>query len=123
VFEFILSAVELVASDGWRLLPLYRFEPANGRWQHAGGAAEPPLSLFDVDFGSGRMTWPAHRRSEPESRLAAYLDEARRLLADPPLPSAPPEPIMVDDDFEALRWFPLPSEIAALVGKPGDAER
>ena len=123
VFEFILSAVELVASDGWRLLPLYGFEPATGLWQHTGGAAEPPLSLFDVDYGSGRMTWPAHRRTEPESRLAAYLDEARRLLADPPPPSAPPEPILVDDDFEVLRWFPLPSEVAALVGKPGGAER
>ena len=28
VFEFILEAVELVASEGWRLLPQYRFEPA-----------------------------------------------------------------------------------------------
>ena len=30
VFAFILEAVELVASDGWRLLPHYRFEPATG---------------------------------------------------------------------------------------------
>ena len=30
VFAFILDAVELVASDGWRLLPHYRFEPATG---------------------------------------------------------------------------------------------
>ena len=30
VFEFILGAVELVASDGWRLLPHYRFEPDSG---------------------------------------------------------------------------------------------
>ena len=112
VFEFILAAVELVASDGWRLLPHYRFEPETGLWRHAGGTAEPPLSLFDVSFDGGGTTWPAHRRSEPESRLADYLDEARRLLADPPRPVTPPEPVVVDDDFEALRWFPLPSEIA-----------
>ena len=46
VFDFILSAVELVATDGWRLLPLYGFEPSTGLWSHAGGAgrtpAEPP---------------------------------------------------------------------------------
>jgi hypothetical protein len=59
------------------------------------------------------MTWPTHRRTEPESRLEDYLDEARRLLADPPRPAVPPEPVVVDDDFEALRWFPLPAEIAA----------
>jgi len=113
VFEFILSAVELVASDGWRLLPHYRFEPGTGLWRHAAGTAEPPLSLLDVAFDAGRMTWPAHRRTEPEARLADYVDEARRLLADPPPPVAPPEPVVVDDDFESLRWFPLPAEIAA----------
>ena len=112
VFEFILAAVDLVASDGWRLLPHYRFEPATGLWRHTGGVAEPPLSLFDVAFDDGRMTWPAHRRTEPESRLADYLDEARRLLADPPRPLLPPEDVVVDDDFETLRWFPLPTEIA-----------
>jgi selenocysteine lyase/cysteine desulfurase len=111
VFEFILAAVELVASDGWRLLPQYRFEPATGLWQHVGGAAEPPLSLRDVRFDGGRMTWPAHRRAEPESRLMDYLVEARSLLAHPPPLAVPPEPVVVDDDFEALRWFPLPSEI------------
>ena len=112
VFEFILSAVELVATDGWRLLPEYRFEPASGLWSHVGGTAEPPLSLRDVGFDGGRMTWPAHRRAEPELRLADYLVDARRLLADPPRRATQPEPL-VDDDFETLRWFPLPSEIAA----------
>ena len=111
VFEFILAAVELVATDGGRLLPHYRFEPATGLWRHASGTAEPPLSLHDVAFDGGTMTWPAHRRTEPESRLADYLAEARALLADPPPPIGPPAAIVVDDDFEALRWFPLPDEI------------
>ena len=74
VFDFILGAVELVASDGWRLLPHYRFEPATGLWRHAGGTAEPPMSLRDVRFADGGMTWPSHRRTEPESALAGYLD-------------------------------------------------
>jgi hypothetical protein len=43
VFDFILGAVELVASDGWRLLPHYRFEPSTGLWRHSGGMAEPPI--------------------------------------------------------------------------------
>jgi len=114
VFEFILAAVEMVATDGWRLLPQYRFEASTGLWSHTGGAAEPPLSLHDVRFGGDGMHWPAHRRTEPESRLADYLDEARRLLDAPPRPTASPETLAVSDDFESLRWFPLPSEIAAL---------
>ncbi len=50
VFDFILGAVELVASDGWRLLPHYRFEPATGLWRHAAGTAEAPMSLRDVSW-------------------------------------------------------------------------
>ena len=90
VFEFILGAVELVATDGWRLLPHYRFEPAPGCGSHAGGTAEPPMSLRDVSYTGGRMTFPSHRRTEPESRLAEYLDEARRIMADPPAPTSSP---------------------------------
>ena len=113
VFDFILSAVELVATDGWRLLPLYGFEPSTGLWSHAGGAAEPPLSLHDVAFGADGMRWSAHRHTEPESRLSEYLDEARRILAAPQRPVVPPDAIVHSDDFESLRWFPLPSEVVA----------
>ena len=112
VFELILGAVELVASDGWRLLPHYRFEPATGLWQHASGTAEPPLSLRDISYDDGRMTYPSHHKTEPESALAGYLAEARRILADPPVPAMTPEHLVVDDDFDTLRWFPLPDEIA-----------
>ncbi|HVA84805.1 MAG TPA: aminotransferase class V-fold PLP-dependent enzyme [Candidatus Saccharimonadales bacterium] len=109
-FEFILEAVALVASDGWRLLPQYRFDPPSGLWRHRGGLVEPPLSLRDLRFEDGRMTWPEHRRREPERRLADYLDDARAILADPP-PVGRLDPTVVDEDFETLRWFPLPHEI------------
>jgi hypothetical protein len=58
------------------------------------------------------MTWPSHRRTEPESALAGYLAEARRLVADLPPPTIAPERLVVDADFETLRWFPLPAEVA-----------
>ncbi|MEA2536315.1 MAG: hypothetical protein QOF11_549 [Chloroflexota bacterium] len=109
VLEFILEAVEIVASDGWRLLPHYRFEPGTGLWTHAAGTAEAPMSLHDVTYASGQMTYRSHHRTEPKSRLAEYLAEARRILADPP-PVSSPEALTVDPDFETLRWFPLPDE-------------
>ncbi len=113
VFRYILDAVDLVASQGWRLLPLYDFEPASGLWRHIDGLPEAPLSLHDVRYADGRMTYPAHRHREPESRLAEYLAEARAILADPPVPSRAPRPIREGPDFEALRWFPLPDEVRA----------
>ncbi len=111
VFAYILDAVDLVATAGWRLLPQYRFEPGTGLWRHHGGLAEPPLSLGDVSYADGTMRYRAHRHREPESRLPAYLAEARALLADPPPAPPPGPPLAVGPDFEALRWFLLPHEV------------
>jgi selenocysteine lyase/cysteine desulfurase len=111
VFGFILDAVDLVATDGWRLLPQYRFDPASGLWRHHAGLAEPPLSLGDVRYEAGRMVYAAHRHREPEDRLPDYLEAARELLARPPAPPRP-EPLgPVGPDFESLRWFLLPDEV------------
>ncbi len=117
VFEFILRAVEIVAGDGWRLLPHYRFEASTGIWRHAAGPARPPMSLRDISYAGGRMSWPEHRRREPESALAGYLAQAERLLAEPPPPAAEPQRPAPDPDFEHLRWFPLPHEIAPRGGE------
>ena len=112
VFDFILGAVELVASDGWRLLPHYRFEPSTGLWRHASATADPPMSLRDARFTGEGIDWPSSRRTEPESVLASYLTEAHRLLVDPASPAVAPEALVVDADFETLRWFPLPTDAA-----------
>jgi selenocysteine lyase/cysteine desulfurase len=110
VFQFILDAVDMVATDGWRLVPQYRFEAETGMWRHAAGTAEPPLSLADVRYSGGQMSYASHRHRAPESHLGDYLSEARRLFDAPPRdwPVVDPE---LDADFEHLRWFPLPSEI------------
>jgi len=116
VFEFLVKAVALVAREGWRLLPWYRFDPATGMWRHSAGSPEAPLSLHDIGYDADGLHYPAHRHHEPESRLAGYLDEAERILADPVAAlGTPPEPAPLDvgTDFESLRWFWLPDEILA----------
>jgi selenocysteine lyase/cysteine desulfurase len=118
VFDFLVRAVALVARDGWRLTPWYRFDPGSGLWRHVAGAPEPPLSLHDIRFGPDGIRYPVHRHREGEERLAAYLAEAERILADPAAALGPPpaaEPLERDQDFEDLRWFWLPEEIAAEV--------
>jgi selenocysteine lyase/cysteine desulfurase len=117
VFQFILDAVELVADEGWRLLPYYRFEPATGLWKHRKPAAEPPLSLHDISYAAGRMTYRhmEHRRFHSDEVLQGYIEEAKRILegiADVP-PPPPGDVPLVTADFEHLRWFPLPDDPAA----------
>jgi selenocysteine lyase/cysteine desulfurase len=113
VFAFLLDAVDFIATDGWRLVPDYRFDPATGLWHHTGGSAEAPLSLRDVDYGTGSMRYAAHRHRAPDSALAGYLEEARRIAAAPHTHEpARLDPALIGPDFEALRWFWLPEEVA-----------
>ncbi len=112
VFEFVLQAVHLVASEGWRLLDQYDFDPRTGLWRHGMGLKEPPLSLRDVRLSSLGLAYPEHRRHEPESRLSEYLEEARQIFALAK-PGSGPGRVFTEltDDFEHLRWFPLPGEL------------
>jgi len=118
VFEFILATVDLVAADGWRLLPEYTFEPASGLWHHTAGAGDPVMSLADVRYEDGRMVAPDRRRTEPESRFADYLAEARArfAMADGRIAARTADAATTFDvgpDFDALRWFWLPEEVAS----------
>jgi selenocysteine lyase/cysteine desulfurase len=116
VFDFLVRAVALVAREGWRLTPWYRFDQVTGLWHHVAGAPEPPLSLLDIRYDADGLRYAAHRHREPEDRLADHLAEAERILADPVAALGPPpaaEMLDVDADFEDLRWFWLPEEIAA----------
>jgi selenocysteine lyase/cysteine desulfurase len=112
VFQYIVQAVELVADFGWKLVPQYRFSLESGLWRHENGPVEPPLRLTDVGYDAeGRMTFPRHDDTAPESVLAGYLEEARALFASLPdadsLPQATDE--VIGGDLERLRWFDLPA--------------
>jgi selenocysteine lyase/cysteine desulfurase len=112
VFAYILRAVDLVARWGARLLPVYRFDPATGMWWHREGQPEPPLRLADLHYdGEGRLQYPCVHERATESALAGYLAAAEELLAGLPEPDL--RPADVTDDFEHLRWFPLPEVCVA----------
>ncbi len=110
VFEYVLAAVHLVASEGWKLLPHYTFDPHTAIWHHVRGRSEAPLSLHDVSYDGGRFSYPRRHTTVPESALAGYLDEARRILDTAAAEPSPAIPEPGSADFEHLRWFPLPGE-------------
>jgi hypothetical protein len=62
------------------------------------------------------MAYAAHRHRLPESALARHVAEARGILVDAAASDGvgpTDEPLEVGQDFEALRWFWLPGEVAA----------
>ena len=110
VFEYIVDAVDLVATHGSSLLPAYRFDPMTGIWRHRDGPVEPPLRLtalsYDADTGELVVPDLPHDRA-PESALAGYLDEARRIFES--ANEQTEADAWVSEDFEHLRWFELPA--------------
>jgi selenocysteine lyase/cysteine desulfurase len=111
VFEFILAAVHMVADHGWRLLGEYRFEPRSGLWKHRAGSVKPPASLREVTYGPDGMRYPDHRYEAGEADLPRILEEAERIFRGAPaVASATYDGPSLSDDFERLRWFPLPGE-------------
>jgi selenocysteine lyase/cysteine desulfurase len=114
VFQYLVDAVDFLAHHAWKLLPLYRFDPRSGLWHHRDRPRQPPLTLAGFPYaegsGNGRL-----RLSADESLLAGHLEEAGRIVSEveahPPADVAPAAE--VSEDFERLRWFPLPHEALA----------
>ncbi len=106
--DYIAAAVELIAADGYRLLPDYRFDPRTGLWRHAAGPPPPPITLAEVGYGpDGEMTYPRRRGQAGEEAFPGYLAQARAILAARPARLGE-GPTGLPPEFEALRWFPLP---------------
>jgi selenocysteine lyase/cysteine desulfurase len=112
VLDYIIEAVQFLAEHGWKLLPLYRFDPGSGSWEHCCGPRRPALRLADL---SARLGMPgrgtARMAGAPEKMLAGYLERARRIVAGldaaAPLPAGNP---WLTPEFERARWFPVPTE-------------
>jgi hypothetical protein len=111
VFEYILEAVHLLAEHAWKLLPLYRFDPATGLWQHRESRPPPTLADAPVPYTS----------SEPAHALAERLEDAHRIVSA--IEVCPPREAQADPEltprFERIRWFPLPCEAVARLAPAG----
>jgi len=113
VFEFIIEAVHLVANEGWRLLADYRFCPKTGQWTHRDGRPDPGMRLSELRYRSGRLLYSSRHITAPEWTLPHYIDEGARIMK---AGARGQQQTLLDhglpEDFEELRWFPLPGETA-----------
>jgi selenocysteine lyase/cysteine desulfurase len=108
VCDFLIDAVGIVAADGYRLLADYLFDPEKGLWHHRAGTADPPLRLTDVQFDrNGLLCAPPPIERAGEDSFPHLLKSAHDLLAARPA-EVDDGPTGLSDEFEALRWFPLP---------------
>ena len=116
---FILRAVEWVATHGWKLVPYYEFDALTGEWRHQDWKAHAPMSLHDVSYDDGRMTFRSRHTHADTSDFESYLAEAEaaRERAESEVPMMEIEPMALADDFERMRWFPLADEVVRRMGE------
>jgi hypothetical protein len=118
--DFVIEAVDFVAREGHRFLPLYHFDLASGSWAHRAVVdAEEPLSL-EAALSSGQVPLTALPVDERRALYHEYLDEAARLAGA--LPGDAGELRRLEDEAGELQYFVLPATSDAEVpGGLGDA--
>lgn len=112
VADFLIGAVDFVATKGSLFLSDYTFCRKTGRFRHKQGQNEPELSLHAVSYADGTPQYTLHAERAPESALAGYLQAAEDLAAKKRQFTETLEAhtdLRSDSDFESLRWFPLPT--------------
>lgn len=111
-FEYLLDAVCLIASDGWRLLSHYMLDPGTGLWRYRGESPQMPVNFAAIDFlqeASANDSEPA-----PEPDFGLLLTAARAILknagdvAQPPATQGTARSIGVDDP---QRWFSIAEDL------------
>ena len=112
-FDYIIEAVNMVANEGWRLLPDYEFCPMSGQWSHKLKTKQSVMRLSDIRYRRGRMSYPSRKLTAPEWILPEYLDAARDVFEAASTPYGP-SPQTSKPEFEELRWFPLPFEVLSI---------
>ncbi|CAG0904104.1 unnamed protein product, partial [Darwinula stevensoni] len=117
--DFIIEAVKLIAKDGWKLLPLYRFNLQTGEWlHHTETAFKDRKWLSRLHFHDGEvghdlvpelptLRQPPATYTECMNEATSILTDASKLVAHRKLPD---ESVLFSDEVNKWRWFLLPSE-------------
>ncbi len=108
-FEYLLSAVELVAEHGWKLLRFYCFDKDSGTWRYQNRKVEMPANLKGFSFEDFKAD---QGRTVPAASLEYHLQQAEADVAGR-VRAAHSYELHLDEGAEELRWFVLPQEITS----------
>ncbi|CAH0746448.1 unnamed protein product [Diatraea saccharalis] len=115
---FVLEALKMVATEGWKILPQYIVNPQTGQWKHhTCSVLRDRKSLYTLKFNDGKIISHERRVSGPGIFPQTYTEclqtarnlfnRARKLAMK--CTSAEPE-ISFNPRIDYLRWFMLPKE-------------
>ena len=113
--DYVVSAVQEIAENGWRLLPLYRFNQKTGGWKHKARLTKEPqrkwLTNFDLTGLNPHRKMP--ERTEEAWDFPSLLKEAAELMQTSATKDkdvlGDQRKVLKDGDLDVL-WFLLPSD-------------
>ncbi|KAL6076822.1 Selenocysteine lyase/cysteine desulfurase [Balamuthia mandrillaris] len=79
--DFIIQAVDFVATHGWKFLPFYSFDLLSNEWQHVRAPTKLP-SLFDIVYEGGMLENTGTMHTLPRGVLERHLKDAWLLLEE-----------------------------------------
>jgi len=105
--DFILNAVEFVADQGYRFMPLYDFDVYSGAWVHKSDSGN--LEGFSLEAALECRGYKSRALSQSERKhlYSAFLSEAAELAAELAKDQAPEEHSL-DTELESLKFFSVP---------------
>ncbi|MGI9286235.1 MAG: aminotransferase class V-fold PLP-dependent enzyme [Pseudomonadales bacterium] len=108
-FQYIVQAIDMVASHGWRLLPYYKFDESSAIWrfQEQEPAVVASLTQFNVEEQNSE-TYEKQHISLQQTLLAAKQEMLTERASETSYA------LQFPTEFESLRWFTLPQEIAPI---------
>ncbi len=80
--NFVIEAIRFVATEGYKFLPLYGFDPLSGGWKHRDERGRDPSLCLDDALDAHDTAPSALPASERALRFDGYIDKARLIAAD-----------------------------------------
>ncbi|XP_076760636.1 uncharacterized protein LOC143429100 [Xylocopa sonorina] len=122
---FVLEALKMVATEGWKLLPQYVLNPDTGEWRHhTNSVFKERKWLSSIRYTDGKMNASERRVSGSGVLPQNYGDclQMARNIFNRARKMAQRYPLQIDRSYnfvskrlESLRWFMLPSEAQDLL--------
>ncbi|MGB1239068.1 MAG: hypothetical protein ACPG4U_12705, partial [Pseudomonadales bacterium] len=105
-FDYLVSALEIIAREGWKLLACYQYNSQNGTWEYAMGEAPAEVQTLE-SLLSFKAQSVEHNALLSAEDYRVYLRSAQKILADASA-SRSLQPLVLTEDAQRLRWFALP---------------
>lgn len=103
--DYLIDAVDWIATNGVKLLPYYQFDVVSGTWNFMGNRSDMPVVLSDYLSGSEQCE---SVEIDFDSCIASVADALSKVAANP-------IDVSLQSDAKSLRWFLQPTEAGKLL--------